>query len=138
VAIFCRALLGQGQVVINGDGRQTRDYVYVGDVVKANLLALDARETTGHFNVGTGRQTDVNTLFQLLCERLGVQAAEMHGPARPGEQRTSALDSGLIRERLGWQPETTLEDGLRATYGWIQGQLGRGDRVAAAADVRDR
>lgn len=123
VAIFCKALLGDGQAQINGDGRQTRDYIYVRDVVRANLLALDAPGTVGHFNVGTGRQTDVNTLFRLLTERLGVRAPEAHGPARPGEQRTSALDSSLIADRLGWQPETNLEAGLQETADWFKARL---------------
>ncbi len=120
VAIFCRALLGDGVARINGDGRQTRDYIYVRDVVRANLLALDSPGTVGHFNVGTGRQTDVNTVFRLLTERLGVEASESHGPARPGEQRTSALDSSLIEERLGWRAETSLEAGLQETADWFQ------------------
>jgi len=125
VAIFCKALLGDGVARINGDGRQTRDYVYVRDVVRANLLAIDAPATVGHFNVGTGRQTDVNTLFRLLTERLGVRAPEAHGPARPGEQRTSALDSSLIGERLGWRPQTSLEEGLQETADWFRARAGR-------------
>ena len=122
VAIFCKALLGDGVARINGDGGQTRDYIFVRDVVRANLLAIDAPATVGHFNVGTGRQTDVNTLFRLLTERLGVRVPEAHGPARPGEQRTSALDSSLIGERLGWRPETSLEDGLKETADWFLAQ----------------
>lgn len=119
VAIFCRALFADGHPVINGDGRQTRDYVNVADVVDANLRALASRET-GPFNVGTGRQTDVNELFGLIVERSGVRAEERHGEGRRGEQRTSALDASRIRERLGWQPRVRLEDGLAETVDWFR------------------
>lgn len=120
VAIFCQALIGGQQAVINGDGRQTRDYIYVGDVVAANLMALSARGITGHFNVGTGRQTDVNTIFQILRDQLEPQARAVHGPPRPGEQRTSSLDCALIAARLGWRSQTSLEDGLRLTAEWFR------------------
>jgi len=119
VAIFCQALLGDRAPQINGDGLQTRDYVYVADVVRANLLALDS-EVRGHFNVGTGRQTSVNQLFRLLSDRLEVSALEHHGPPRGGEQRTSALDAKLIGEKLGWRPEVALEDGLQLTAEWFR------------------
>ena len=119
VAIFCRTLFTGGQPLINGDGKQTRDYVHVDDVVRANLAALDAGQV-GHFNVGTGRQTDVNELFRLIVAASGVPAEERHREARPGEQRTSALDIGLIRERLGWEPRVTLEQGIRQTVDWFR------------------
>src|SRR5205823_5178548 len=101
--------------VINGDGRYTRDYVHVSDVVRANLAALDATGVTGHFNVGTGREVDVNHVFDLVRELAGADVPEMHGPPRPGDQRTSALDSSLIGERLGWRPLVALEEGLEDT-----------------------
>jgi UDP-glucose 4-epimerase len=119
VAIFCRALLTGGEARINGDGTNTRDYVYVGDVVRANLAAL-ASEEVGHFNVGTGRQTDVNRLFGMIVKCLGVGAEERHGPPRPGEQRTSALDAKLIGTRLGWKPEVQIEDGIGETAEWFR------------------
>jgi UDP-glucose 4-epimerase len=118
VAIFCRALLASVQPVITGDGRQTRDYVFVGDVVRANLLAVDAR-ASGHYNVGTGVQTDVNALFQLIAERVGGNVTARHGDPRPGEQRTSALDSRLILKELGWRPEVTLAEGISQTVDWF-------------------
>jgi len=119
VAIFCLKLLADQQPVINGDGKQTRDLIHVADVVRANLLALDSH-VAGHFNVGTGRQVDVNQLFHMISERLGISAPEVHGPPRPGDQRTSALDSSLIAEELGWRPQITLEDGLRDTADWFR------------------
>jgi UDP-glucose 4-epimerase len=120
VAIFCLKLLAGEQAVINGDGRYTRDYIHVADVVRANLAALDADEVTGHFNVGTGRQIDVNRVFDIVRELIGVSAPEVHGPARAGDQRTSALDCTLIAERLGWRPRIALEDGLEDTVGWFR------------------
>jgi UDP-glucose 4-epimerase len=125
VAIFCMKMLAGEQPVINGDGRYLRDYVHVGDVVRANLAALDAPDVTGHFNVGTGRQVDVNRVFELVRELIGSSAPEVHGPARPGDQRTSALDCALIGERLGWRPQVTLEDGLEDTVAWFRERAAR-------------
>ncbi len=114
VAIFIEKFLAREQPVINGDGLQTRDFVYVGDVVAANLLALDyPRE--GRFNIGTGGETDINTVYRQLQELTGSTRDPVHGPAKPGEQRRSALDSTLARERLKWQPRTSLAAGLAHT-----------------------
>ena len=119
VAIFCLKLLADQQPIINGDGKQTRDLVHVADVVRANLLALDS-DVSGHFNAGTGRQVDVNQVFHLLAERIGVSPPEVHGPPRPGDQRTSALDCRLIADELGWRPHITLEHGLEDTAAWFR------------------
>ena len=119
VAIFCLRLLKGEDAIINGDGLQTRDYVHVRDVVSAVLAALDSR-VVGHFNVGTGRQATVNEVFHMIVRHLGVQAEERHGPPRPGEQRTSALDSSLIRDKLGWRAQVGLEDGLADTAAWFR------------------
>jgi UDP-glucose 4-epimerase len=119
VAVFCLRLLSDRQPVINGDGRYARDFVYVDDVVRANLAALDS-DIVGHFNVGTGRQIEINQLFHLITEELGKAAGEVHGPDRPGDLRTSALDSSLIAEKLGWRPRVTLEVGLRRTVEWFR------------------
>ena len=124
VAIFCRALLADRVPTINGDGEQTRDYVYVSDVVRANLLALDSGEV-GHFNVGTGRQTDVNQLYALITQSLELQTEAEHGPARPGDQLTSALDSDLIASKLGWRPAVALEKGVETTAAWFR-SVGQG------------
>jgi UDP-glucose 4-epimerase len=119
IAIFCLRLLAGDEAVINGDGRYTRDYVHVADVVRANLAALDS-DVTGHFNVGTGRQVDVNQVFGLITGLLDVSIPEVHGPARPGDQRTSALDACLIRDKLGWEPRIRLEQGLADTVAWFR------------------
>jgi UDP-glucose 4-epimerase len=124
VAIFCLKMLAGEQAVINGDGLYTRDFVHVDDVVRANLAALDATDVTGHFNVGTGRQVDINRVFELVRELIGSATPEVHGPARAGDQRTSALDATLIGERLGWRPEVALEDGLEGTVAWFREHAG--------------
>ncbi len=126
VAIFTEKLLRGEQPVIHGDGKQTRDYVYVGDLVRANLLALRS-DYCGPLNLGTGRETDVNSLFRLLCEACGVHAPEFHGPAKPGEQRRSCIDSALAEKVLGWRPEVGLEEGLRRTVEFFKAH--RGNRM---------
>jgi len=114
VAIFIEKFLEDQQPVINGDGLQTRDFVYVGDLVAANLLALDyPRE--GIFNIGTGRETGILTIYQELQKITGSSLGPAHGPAKPGEQRRSALDSTRAGEMLGWQPRVSLADGLART-----------------------
>jgi len=116
VAIFARKLLGGEAPVINGDGTQTRDYVYVTDVVAANLAAGSADAAAmGAYNVGTGREVDVNQLFTMLRDACGATGAAQHGPGKPGEQRRSCLDASLAASRLGWSPQVGLEDGLRRT-----------------------
>ena len=114
VAIFTHKLLAGGQPIINGDGKQTRDYVYVGDVVKANMLALNC-DTPAIFNVGTGVETDVNGLFAMLRDLAGSASEGKHGPAKKGEQRRSVIDSSSLLNTFGWKPAVTLEEGLRRT-----------------------
>jgi UDP-glucose 4-epimerase len=114
VAIFTVKLLAGEQPVINGPGRQTRDYVFIDDVVRANLLALES-DYTGPLNIGTAVETDVNTLFGHLLRETRASAAEVHGPAKPGEQARSALDPSRALSVLGWKPKVDLADGLRRT-----------------------
>ncbi|MGE5188725.1 MAG: NAD-dependent epimerase/dehydratase family protein [Gemmatimonadota bacterium] len=119
VAIFCRRLLRGQAAIINGDGEQTRDYVYVGDVVRANLAAL-GRGSGRAVNIGTGIETSVNTLFRALRQLAGARQEEIHGPAMPGEQRRSCLENRLALDELGWYPETFLEEGLARTYSFFR------------------
>jgi UDP-glucose 4-epimerase len=114
VAIFIEKFLAGLQPVINGDGLQTRDFVYVGDIVAANLLALDYPEP-GIFNIGTGRETDILTIYLKLQHLAGSPLGPVHGPAKPGEQRRSALDARLAQEKLGWRPQVSLDQGLSQT-----------------------
>ena len=114
VAIFCGVLLGGGTPRVFGDGRQTRDYVYVGDVVEA-FLAGAASEAQGIYNIGTAVETSVLELGRLLagvCER---EFDPQMAPPRPGEVQRIAIDSARAASELGWRPGTTLEQGLRAT-----------------------
>ena len=130
VAIFARKLLGDEVPVINGDGTQSRDYVHVGDVVRANLLAAAAdRSDLGAYNIGTGRETDVNQLFASLREACGVATEAMHGPGKPGEQRRSCLDASRAQRMLGWVPQVSLEDGLGGTVEFFRQAVDAGGRV---------
>jgi UDP-glucose 4-epimerase len=114
VAIFCERLLRGQTAIVNGDGEQTRDYVYVGDVVRANLAALD-RGGGRSLNIGTGIETSVNTIFRMIRDLAGSYQEEIHGPAMPGEQQRSCLENRLALEELEWYPETSLEEGLART-----------------------
>lgn len=125
VAIFAGRMLDGDQPVINGDGRQTRDYVYVGDVVRANVAALACPDSTV-INVGTGTETDVNTLFRILKGLTGSSVEETHVPGKAGEQQRSVLDNGRARRLLGWAPSVTIEEGLAKTVDWFAAQRGRG------------
>jgi UDP-glucose 4-epimerase len=114
VAIFIEKFLAGEQPLINGDGLQTRDFVCVEDVVAANLAALDYPRA-GVFNIGTGRETDILTVYRQLQGIIGSPRGPAHGPAKPGEQRRSALDSTRARKLLDWQPRLTLAEGLART-----------------------
>ncbi len=114
VAIFIENFLAGLQPIINGDGLQTRDFVYVEDIVAANLLALDY-PMAGIFNIGAGKETDILTIYLKLQQYAGSPLGPKHGPAKPGEQRRSALDAALAREKLGWRPQVSLDEGLSRT-----------------------
>ena len=119
VAIFISQLLAGKSPVINGDGKQTRDYVFVGDVVRANAAALDTNYT-GPINIGTGKETDVVTICESLREGVGSPVKAIHGPAKLGEQRRSCLMTSLARKVLGWKPEVDLKEGLQQTLAYYQ------------------
>ncbi|NMB75101.1 MAG: SDR family oxidoreductase [Myxococcales bacterium] len=124
VAIFARALLQGGTPRIYGDGRQTRDFVFVGDVVAANQAALE-REVRGVFNIGTGVETDVMTVFRTMAELAGFSREPEFLPERPGEQRRSVIDPGRAREGLGWRPAVGIREGLRTTLDYFRTKLER-------------
>lgn len=125
VAIFCNRILAGEAMTVFGDGNQTRDYVFVKDVARANALAatrplpaagrLDARA----FNVGTGVETTVLELAEQLQASAGRSVGVMHAPARPGEQSRSAVSIDKLRATLGWEPQASLADGLGQTYAWF-------------------
>ncbi|GAB4276754.1 MAG: SDR family oxidoreductase [Candidatus Promineifilaceae bacterium] len=122
LSIFCRAAVTQQNIVIYGDGTQTRDFVYVDDVVAANLAAgaVPFDPETAVFNIGRGEQTSLNQIVQLL-ERLTKRPLPViYTPPRPGDIKHSAADITLAQKKLGWQPQTPLEKGLRHTLQWLQ------------------
>ncbi len=118
VAIFSQKLLGGEAPTVNGDGKQTRDYVFVGDLVRANLKATDS-DHVGPLNIGTGRETDVNTLAAELIELCGRKIEAKNGPAKAGEQRRSVIDCSRAARVLGWKAEVPLAEGLRQTFEWF-------------------
>jgi UDP-glucose 4-epimerase len=131
VAIFAQKMLAGKQVVINGDGRYVRDYVYVGDVARANHLALEMTlpEMFTALNIGTGVPTDVNELaeqMRALCSEFAGRSghpvdvpAASHGPARAGDLRSNLVLNRLAKVVLGWQPTVALKQGLRQTVEWF-------------------
>ena len=123
VAIFAGRLLAGQPIVINGSGMQTRDFVYVGDVVAANLAASDG-DWQGEYNVGTGVETSINALYDALAAIAGVATAASHGEAKAGEQMRSVLDSSRLRTLAGLPEPATLRDGLAATLEWFRSAQG--------------
>ncbi len=115
IAIFADRLLSGQEVTINGDGEQTRDYVFVGDVVRANVAVTDDLSLKGPFNVGTGVETSVNELYRSLAAAAGVARDAQHGPAKAGEQRRSVLDGSKLRRLAGLQEPVALGEGMRET-----------------------
>ncbi len=124
VAIFTDRLLRGEIPTINGDGEQTRDYTFVGDVVRANLLALE-KELTGKYNVGTGVETSVNALYEAIRREVGVDVAARRGPAKSGEQQRSCLDAGALERATGFRPRTPLAEGIRETVAYFRQKRGK-------------
>lgn len=119
VAIFAGALLDGQPARIHGTGEQTRDYVFVEDVVRANMAASEL-DTDGVYNVGTGVETNVNELYDAIRLLLGRDAKAQHGPAKAGEQIRSVLDGSKLRKLAGLPEPVTLEEGLRQTIAWMR------------------
>jgi UDP-glucose 4-epimerase len=119
VSIFIGQMLRGLQAVINDDGEQTRDFVYVSDVVRANLLAL-TKGDGGVYNLGWGIGVSVNQIFRDLKRIINYPLQEVHGPAKLGEVRNSFLDASKTRQELGWEPMVSLEEGLRHTVDFFR------------------
>jgi len=120
VAIFAERMLNGGQPVINGSGEQQRDFVYVSDIARGNVLALT--QAGGEIlNLGSGVGTSINTIFSRLQEITGSTCVRKHGPAKPGEVFCTYLRSDKARELLGWEAEILLEEGLRRTVAYFRG-----------------
>lgn len=121
VAIFSEMMMAGKTPVINGDGTHTRDYVYVGDVVKANLLALET-EFVGELNIGTTTEISTNEVFDAVVKELGIDLKKQYGPERPGEQVTSSLSYQKAKEKLGWEPTVSFEEGVKKVAEWYKEQ----------------
>ena len=124
VAIFAARLVAGQECVVNGDGEQTRDYVYVEDVADAVARGIAYPDVSGVLNIGTGVATSVNELYRRLGRLAGVARAPRHGPARPGEQRRSVLDATRAKTQLGWTAATPLDEGLERTVAWFRTEVG--------------
>jgi UDP-glucose 4-epimerase len=124
VALFLKRMLDGDALVIHGDGLQTRDFVYVQDVVRANLVAMTS--PGGTYNIGTGVSTSIEELAALCARLHGHDVAVRHGQAIVGEVRASVLDAALAAEQLGWGPKWALKDGIRETLQWYTAQMERG------------
>ncbi len=120
VAIFLNKMLKNEQPIINGDGKQTRDYTYIDDVVKANILALENIDKIGIYNVGTSIEISVNDLFTEINKNFGGKFKEIHGPAKLGEQKTSCLNYEKIKKDMGFEPEINFSEGIKKTYEWFK------------------
>ncbi|MBI5369660.1 NAD-dependent epimerase/dehydratase family protein [Candidatus Uhrbacteria bacterium] len=118
ITIFASHMLEGKPVKIFGTGKQTRDYVYVEDIVKANMLAM-SRHVVGEFNIGTGKETNVNALFSKLTHLTGYQMPARYEPFVSGEMMRSALDARLAKKTLGWAPLVSLDEGLKKTVAWF-------------------
>jgi UDP-glucose 4-epimerase len=115
VSIFIDRLRGGESITIYGDGEQTRDFVYVGDVVAAILASIGQHGST--FNIGTGTETSVNELFEACRRIAGIEVHAEHAPPKPGDALRSVLDVSRAERELGWRPRTALAEGLELTWG---------------------
>ena len=122
VAIFCGRILDGKPVTIYGDGRQTRDYVYVGDVVRAAVAAGRSNRSGIALNIGTGVETNVNDLYSMLARIAHFPIPAEHAAARPGEQKRSVISPARAERELGWRPEKKLVDGLEETFKYLKQQ----------------
>jgi len=120
VSIFSRKLLQGEQPIINGNGRQTRDFVFVDDIVEAHLAVM-GKDVQGTYNVGTGEETTINELFRVIADLTSPQCKELHGPAKKGEQQRSVVDAAKLRRELGWEPKVSLREGLSRTVDYFRG-----------------
>jgi UDP-glucose 4-epimerase len=121
IAIFTDAMLAGAPTRITGDGEQTRDFTYVGDIARASVAAL-ASEHVGIYNVGSGVPSSINTVHKLLARHVGYDQAPTHTPPAVGEVRSTYLDSSKAQRDLGWQAEVTLDEGLGRTVAWFREQ----------------
>ena len=121
VAIFTQKMLAGEQPIINGNGRQTRDFIYVDDVVEAQMAVL-GRDIQGIYNVGTAHETSVNELFGKLVGLTKSGCKQLYGPSKKGEQARSVVDASKLRQELGWEPRVSMDEGLARTVEYFRAQ----------------
>jgi UDP-glucose 4-epimerase len=126
ISIFCGRMLEGQRCTIFGDGKQTRDYTYVGDVVRANLYALTSKASGLALNIGTGHETSVNELYTALAQVAGEAQRAQYAEARPGEQLRSVISPRRAETELGWKAEVGLAEGLERTFSYFRDARGRG------------
>lgn len=124
VAIFTKKMLENQKPIINGDGKNSRDYVYVEDVVDANVLALNS-EVSGAYNVGTEIETDVNQIFSTLNDLTGSNCLEIHGEAKQGEQKRSVISYQKFWNLHGWKPKTDFNKGMAETVAFFKNKMSK-------------
>jgi UDP-glucose 4-epimerase len=120
IGIFINKMLKNEQTIINGDGRQTRDYIFVNDVVEANIIALEYLKKIGVFNVGTATEKDLNNIFSELNKNFSNKFTMQYGPAKLGEQRRSCLNYSKIKSEFGWEPRMNFSEGIKLTINWFK------------------
>lgn len=125
VAIFCKGLLQNRPLVINGTGEQTRDFVYVGDVARAVAQSVGGTHS-GIFNIGTGVETSVNTLVENLKRTSGTEGSISYGPAKDGEQQRSCINPQRARAVFGWAAQVNFQEGIALTMDWFKNKQAKG------------
>ncbi len=120
VSIFSTLMLENKTPVIFGDGKQTRDYVYVKDIVNANMLVMEGKGDNDYFNLAIQKEIDVNELFDAMSIIIGYKGKPIYAPARPGELQRNSLDISKAKKILGWKPKYTFEEGLKETVEWFK------------------
>jgi len=121
IAIFSKLMLDGGQPIINGTGKQTRDFVYVDDVVESLMVTLD-EDIQGIFNVGTGQEATVNECYGIIKELTNSSCKDLYGAAKKGEQFRSVVDARKLREGFDWEPQVSLAEGLKMTVEFFKAQ----------------
>jgi UDP-glucose 4-epimerase len=120
VAKFLKDIQTAGQITIDGDGQQTRDFIYVGDLCRVVLLALESEISGEVFQIATGIETSILALAELVQQVVGRDVAMENSPPRQGDIFKNYSAIGKVRERLGWEPKVSLAEGLRETWAWFE------------------
>jgi len=120
IAIFCKCLLAKKPLIVFGNGGQTRDFIYVEDVVAANLRALKSKKKVAVYNVSTNRETRINEIARQLLSVSGCRVKVKHSKPIAGEVRRSALNNRRAKRELGWSPRVSISNGLKRTWDWFE------------------